>query len=1816
MGDARTPAIEALRALEQKCTAFTDAVKLAAKESAKIGSGMKTKYNELMSNVNSVAKTLAKSTDAKDLLSFPVKLACCTLLDGVTFANSKTKPLLALNTAIQQLFSIVEFLYSCSSINTTSISLVRIPLEGNDLYIYVDMLFKIFEATTKVEKLEDTVHLRIVQTLLQFLSSASPILLYEDIVRRIFVFLDDLLGSKSKDVKSIVEGGMRQLIQCMLTNPRGKHGALGAVSSIANSYSTSSVRMDEMIYVDIVVDLICSCCSVIRKEKPEFMRNLDIASANEMLLLAITTLPKGMLFEVPRLRDVAKNQLYATVKYVLAGCALVKDECMLLARILEHGYFYSNRSQESDRGIVNLYETLFNFVELNLIDNSSVEGKLRKVAWMRGMALLMQSNEMLNDMCSQKDTRKFMIDVLKFSFKQTKISKGVDLEPFFDGAYKSGNGQQLISEQIDIMDQERMNVWPGYMKIIPLFAVQLEPASCAMDFCNLTNGVMHKISRFNITDSMELEKLEVVETAVVVDVLLVASHVIYSLVVGSHRYMTCFAPYRTFYPKIPGEDSTVSTPTARASCSTEVCDGAETPYRQCAYIREIVEILIQQLDKMMNTMTSHVMQEAFLAVLQGLLVVCKVFEWKEHYMRCLEIMTAHLVLTEKEFSAGHKTCSIETWSLYLSHIRALNALLMNYPSALIDVTWDNVLEHLLAFLFISHQLGVDHGRNMRVLEPRQVDEIMVTSKELHVLWQSVMTETMGAFDRIRVHDFETLGKFVTYFGFHVVIPLLSKSHYVLEPDTVAGSKTPQGRLEKLAIIQRTLDAWPDEFVNMIEKDHRGWPQLMRDLAQALDRKSILANADSQFLHSLFGTITELPYAREHDSLMLLTGIVMLLVRDCGALELMIETICGNIVSLFLAGNEEGKRAIDAGVAVLYKTMYDNASLNTHVIRGLKTICTTVPQILAASKGIINCLAFAAKNATDTNDASMMVVLIDIFVAIVEDSVDSLQDESCLPFVECLFILARGAYRNDNNAAFRVIGVVLDFAEKMAAQSHFFGGERPVRVGEEKMWASVFRGLRGLGLSEFSEIRQCSIKSLAMFVKSRINRFDMTIWQSCCTEMLMPLAEGLLNSLQSAETNQAIFIACDELSVAMREADERYRDDCQNVMTTLVSGLERVVNSTLNNKNLLPNELNTALSSAVGISTNVVIDYSHSGDVWDKCIAILQLMSSKELDLLRQNFFKSVCTILSVFGQRENFPEDKVKQIICLAIGERSSIEKDDFDALCRAANSGGSITPEMLVPPWIFVDYLPKAGACGTFNGDNIWLDMQPPSTPQTTDDQAKHNNEHDSTRDMSELCKTLKDTDETRIKITLRDKIQNSVGILQEMQMLQLVTLHYSPNILAETDALDKVTSVEIPKSLYQAPPEPCDSNSGESSMKSTLKTVLQSQGRKIMIDNMIAHIKVPPLMTLVEAYSPISKLFRCLGSIKTPEVYDMLVNALVSKYLVVEISNVRLSLQLMYNIVLSVREVLQQFLTGAAAAITGDEADCQRFTKSREYRMLMHVVVPMVPMLLEVARRMIEKRAVQPVAIILYQECINLAKYVYFGLFIHTHFLDLEPVLSQPVVDYWRAVMRALDFFVQLNFPDDVGMRLRYMRMLHAVTLEIISALVVNPFSIAPPFIYGSIVKVLDSFACGQSAVLRRIALQRLSDASCYPFIPLPHNVTMKSSFVMIERVRMTKQFLLTLAKHLRRFLGSKDNEIEVLAALQVLEAIKTLPNELVFGQEYLRKHKYLRLVHKRPLVSLAVPYLLELMESENKRVIRATRRVMSMFLEEMGVQSALPQ
>lgn len=89
------------------------------------------------------------------------------------------------------------------------------------------------------------------------------------------------------------------------------------------------------------------------------------------------------------------------------------------------------------------------------------------------------------------------------------------------------------------------------------------------------------------------------------------------------------------------------------------------------------------------------------------------------------------------------------------------------------------------------------------------------------------------------------------------------------------------------------------------------------------------------------------------------------------------------------------------------------------------------------------------------------------------------------------------------------------------------------------------------------------------------------------------------------------------------------------------------------------------------------------------------------------------------------------------------------------------------------------------------------------------------------------------------------------------------------------------------------------------------------------------------------------------------MLVNALVSKYLVVEISNVRLSLQLMYNIVLSVREVLHQFLTGAAAAITGDEADCQRFTKSREYRMLMHVVVPMVPMLLEVARRMIDRKA-----------------------------------------------------------------------------------------------------------------------------------------------------------------------------------------------------------------------------------------------------------------
>ncbi|KAK1443485.1 hypothetical protein BgAZ_203610 [Babesia gibsoni] len=1791
----------AMQVLAQKCAAFADAVKVASKESAKIGSGMKNNYNELMSTVISFAETLPKSTDEKDMLRFPVKLACCTLLDGVTYANGKTKALLATNVAVQHLFGIIEFLYSMSLTKTNADDLVRIHLDSNEVYIYVDILFKIFETVSKLEKVENSVHLRVVETILQLFSSSSPIMEYDDIIRRSFLLLDGML--KNNHVRPIVEGGMMQLADCVVSARRAE--------AEANVTRKGAGNVTEIAHMDLVVEIISCCCTIIRTNKTNFMTNLGQKSASEMLLHVITMISKGVIFQHPSLRALTTGELYSTLKYILTQGAHIQDGCMLLARVLCHGYHYINRGKDSDRDLVKPYETLFDFIQLERIDTSTVDGMHRKLAWLRAMALLMQSNDMLNDIYKQRKTRKFMVDMLKYAVRNVNWSMENELDAFFDGMYSSGNGQQLISEQIDLVERESDEDMQGYIKLIPLFAVKLQPGSSALDVCNLTTGVANKFSRFTFSESKELGQLQIMESAITIDMILSASQILYSLAVGANRHLPQFVPYRIFYHNISEEQHTDAYGGGNSLLGKSEGERGKESYSECSYLKEAAEISLKQLERMTASMKSEIMQEAFLTVQQSLLVVFSVSKWTSQYVKCLESMTKHVLDIEKGFMCHRRNSSSDEFSLYLLHVRALNALVLNYPVSLNSEAWEKVMRHILSFMFISHLFGVTSTNHMRNLIPMELDEIIVYNPELHDAWKFVLLDTIKTFERMYVHDATVVRLFVAHFGFNIAIPLLARSSYALNAEKVHGIKSDEVARRKLDIIQNTLDAWPEELINMIEQKGGKWSQFMHDLANSLERDSLLASADSAFLLCLFGTIADLPFVREHDELMLHCAIFMLLLREPGQLEQMIDTICNTIVSLLLSENEKRAKAIDAAICVLHKAICDNTEITGQVIHGLKMICITVPQILAATNRIANCLVLATKKAIDTKDISVIVILIDVVVTIVENSVDSMQDESCIPFVECMFMLAHGSYEGDKNAAFRVIGVILEYAEKMAAQSHFFGGTHNVRLGEEEMWSRIFKGLCSLGLSEFSEVRQCSIKSFAMFIKGRINRFDMVIWKMCCSEMLFPLADGLVNSSQPFECTQVIFTVCDEFCVALREVNECYREDCDRVMTTLISGMTKAVSMALENKDKLPKELHSALGHTVGIATNVIIDYLHSENVWSRCIETLQLLANSDHDLIKQNIFKSVCSILAVISEKEPAPVDKVEQTLRLALGDATIEEQRWMEALCDDTTCE-SLDKRSVLPPWIFMEYPEPQDDDVKCNADEwVHLESTNVETIVSKDAKSEKSSAMPHSKVMSKLCHTLKSTDDDTVKITLRDKIQNSLGILQEMQMLQLVTLHYNPQILAGTDAIEKVAIAEIPKSL--APSQVAEGKYSDTGydIKSTLSKVLRKEGRKVMMDNIFTHMKVPPLMSIVDTYGHISRLFKSLVLIKNPEIYETMVKSLVSKYFLTDTSNIRLSIQLMDNIAASIREVALKFLEGASEVITED-MDGSVFLQSKEYMMFMNTVLGMVPMLLKAARHMIKTCVVQPVCIMLYQQCINVAMYVYFGIYVHVHFLQLEPIISKAVVDYWNAVMESLDFFSQLNFKD-VDTRIKYIRMLHAVTIEMISSLVINPFSICPPFVYGGIIRALDFFAKGKSSYLRRIALQRLSDASCYPFIPVLPNKPMKNNIALIERVRVTKLFLLVLVKHIKRLLKSED-DIEVIAAIQILEGTETLPCELIYDQEYLRKHKYLKHINSHPLVSAVLPYLLELIESDSKKVLRATRRVMSIFLEEMGAQVAL--
>ncbi|GIX62971.1 uncharacterized protein BcabD6B2_24060 [Babesia caballi] len=351
----------------------------------------------------------------------------------------------------------------------------------------------------------------------------------------------------------------------------------------------------------------------------------------------------------------------------------------------------------------------------------------------------------------------------------------------------------------------------------------------------------------------------------------------------------------------------------------------------------------------------------------------------------------------------------------------------------------------------------------------------------------------------------------------------------------------------------------------------------------------------------------------------------------------------------------------------------------------------------------------------------------------------------------------------------------------------------------------------------------------------------------------------------------MFIACDELYVAFKDCGPRYRRRCERVMAILMSGLEHVVLATLENKALLPNELNSALGLALGIATNVVIDYYAFDVVWDRCSAILQALMRKELDLLRQNFFKSICSILTALGEREDGIEEKLMQVVRLALGDPSPEEADELDALGASPSDRSEVHPWLAVPPWLVVGAVPPAG-CGEELESEGSVDAAAGSdgsyvTPRETDNRqyssdcgSEYGSECGSGRGAAGLShptaatsgaaaaaptgvplyESLKLADDPKIKFTLRDKIQNSIGILQEMQMLQLVTLHYTPQMLTGTEALSRVAPEDVAKALDRESAAEEEGCGGELEGRSVLGLVLEGQERLAVVENIAAHPRV----------------------------------------------------------------------------------------------------------------------------------------------------------------------------------------------------------------------------------------------------------------------------------------------------------------------------------------------------------------------------------------
>ncbi|KAK2196780.1 Armadillo-type fold [Babesia duncani] len=961
-------------------------------------------------------------------------------------------------------------------------------------------------------------------------------------------------------------------------------------------------------------------------------------------------------------------------------------------------------------------------------------------------------------------------------------------------------------------------------------------------------------------------------------------------------------------------------------------------------------------------------------------------------------------------------------------------------------------------------------------------------------------------------------------------------------------------------LSHTKD-WLLGYIKHVQHDASEWDGLLQHLAARQEHVELpVISTHLRFIQK---------FKTHSDVAMLFHAIAASVVDDVNDLLLLVEGVCDSLALFSLDGNTSDA-CIDVGICVFEHISRHNVPSSV-IVGALKKALTQYPLMLSRSTCLLKTLNWYTMLVTGSDDSASPGSMVDIFVFLVENGLEFVDIEvSASILVDCLFMLAKT--EADVNLAFRSIVLIFNFAEVMVSGSTLFGVSkgRLDTEAEVRMFRAIFAALRQLCCSGNENVSHYTIKSLAPFITSVFGGSHMPLndetngrgFDYCISDVLEPLVmhttslatlePGLINSskhlflLVIRELNGA-FGACKDkgLLVKIRELLSSLIMAAKEIISVIIG-----YNQTSKNSIEHTREYTSYLRELLGAVTLVAVGNFNSG-VWPIYLDILRaLMACRQSweGANMQILYSSISTLVSA-GHLEML--DYLIDAIAIAFP----------GVLVDFAKSQSLIIDSSPVPPWLYLN----GGGFGNLEPCNNSVEAIP--------------------------GENVKLVDSRILKITLRSKIANSVGILQDMQLLQLVTLHYIPNMLASTTIMDKVKAADY----YALDRKDSSSRSSlpvcsrGSSKQTILNLVSNDEVRQQIMSNALATLNEPLLFEIRCTSTAESRVFDTLGRLENVWVFTTLAEALSGLYLVGPRQDEDLSLIICFleRIVGAIRLQTIAYLGNLNIATIG-------------------ALVPLAGKILDLLPKFLVQNPYRQLYIYGYQAVMSIARCMYCAFYVCIHFAGLPPFFGTLACEFWSSASRALLWFSTQHDIETSG-AMSYTTLLHAIATESIASLVVSPFSIAPPSVYPHVADILYHLVQDGSPVLRRIALQRMSDAASFPFIAVPLDVVGLDSSILLMRARLSGKPLLLLAKRLCQLLDS-NNEVETMAAICIIESIVTLPGDLVLsGEENIPPFLHARI--KRPLLALVIEKIYANLNCRNSKIAHACKKLLGVFLHDIG-------